>query len=111
MTFEEWKSQISPKIEIFCENRLKEAFEEANSKNLMENLNFQLNRLGELAGEGTVSLMKDFAPFSFYFALKNERFPLEGGLIYHGTHDNGGDGGFPTYSVNLNAITGWSIHT
>ena len=36
---------------------------------------------------------------------------FNGGLIYHGKHDNGGDGGFPTLSVNLTPQYGWSIHT
>ena len=39
------------------------------------------------------------------------RFRMNGGLIYHGTHDNGGDGGAPTFSVNLSPVNGWSIHT
>ena len=34
-----------------------------------------------------------------------------GGLIYHGPHDRGGDGSAPTFSVNLNPHDGWSIHT
>lgn len=36
---------------------------------------------------------------------------FNGGLIYHGTHDNGGDGGAPTFSVNLTPENGWSVHT
>jgi hypothetical protein len=39
------------------------------------------------------------------------RFWMNGGLIYHGPHDNGGDGGFPTFSVNLSPVNGWTIHT
>lgn len=36
---------------------------------------------------------------------------MNGGLLYHGAHDNGGDGGAPTFSVNLISEQGWSIHT
>ena len=67
-----------------------------------------------------VILFKDFAPYSFEFALqKNNKFGHEsgwstimnGGLIFHGRHDNGGDGSAPTFSVNLTPVDGWSIHT
>jgi len=59
-------------------------------------------------------LYPDFAPYSFYWVWKeieSGRVITNGGLIYHGRHDNGGDGGAPTFSVNLGAHTGWSIHT
>jgi len=36
---------------------------------------------------------------------------FNGGLIFHGPHDNGGDGGAPTFSVNLMPSHGWNIHT
>ena len=68
-------------------------------------------------------LFKDFAPYSFYWECRvrsNEpgvspeqnwkRF-MNGGLIFHGSHDNGGDGGAPTFSVNISPSDGWSIHT
>lgn len=65
-------------------------------------------------------LFRDFAPMSFFFRmeLKQEhepddayRFWFVGGLIYHGPHDNGGDGGAPTFSVSITPQDGWSIHT
>jgi hypothetical protein len=65
-----------------------------------------------------VRLYKDFAPQSFEFVkeimYKDETewtFQFNGGLIFHGSHDNGGDGGAPTYSVNLTPQDGWSVHT
>lgn len=65
-----------------------------------------------------VRLFKDFAPHSFEFVkevlYKGETewtFQYNGGLIFHGSHDNGGNGGAPTYSVNLSPQDGWSIHT
>lgn len=62
--------------------------------------------------ETTVS--NDFAPYSFYFErIRKERgtLILNGGIIFHGKHDNGGDGGAPTFSVCLEPCNGWSIHT
>jgi hypothetical protein len=63
--------------------------------------------------QGTeVRISNDFAPRSFYFQLMDkERYSMNGGIIYHGAHDNGGDGSSPTFSVNLTPIKGWSIHT
>jgi len=79
---------------------------------------------GELSSFGTpiddlqVCLHTDFASMSFAFSVvirprgSGEWQPLyHGGLIFHGPHDNGGDGGAPTYSVNLTPQDGWSIHT
>lgn len=58
------------------------------------------------------TIYTDFAPKSFYFIRKkNDEFRSNGGIIYHGSHDNGGDGGSPTFSVNLTPIKGWAIHT
>jgi hypothetical protein len=62
-------------------------------------------------------LFKDFAPLSFFFRMEKRDKDGEyrpwfvGGLIFHGQHDNGGDGGAPTYSVNLSPCDGWSVHT
>jgi hypothetical protein len=65
-----------------------------------------------------VRLFADFAPqsFEFYREVKKEGGEdwltcTHGGLIFHGSHDNGGDGGAPTFSVNLTPQDGWSIHT
>ena len=63
-------------------------------------------------------LYPDFAPLSFMFNMERRQSSDEdyqhwfnGGLIFHGDHDGGGNGGAPTYSVNLNPVDGWSIHT
>lgn len=62
-------------------------------------------------------IYKDFAPNSFGFSILAKsnngewQHQMEGGIIYHGKHDNGGDGGGPTYSVNLTPQNGWSVHT
>ena len=65
-----------------------------------------------------VRLYVDFAPQSFEFVKEilyeddtEWTFQFNGGIIFHGAHDGGGDGGAPTYSVNLSPQDGWSIHT
>lgn len=84
-----------------------------------EQLNRTLNRLegweklpnGEKDPNIDVVLFTDFAPYSIEFAItKNGKPWLNGGMIYHGQHDAGGNGGAPTFSVNLEPVQGWSIH-
>ena len=64
-----------------------------------------------------VTLYNDFAPYSFSLVWERQAsdgvwaYWFNGGLIFHGPHDNGGDGGAPTFSVNLTRHDGWSIHT
>lgn len=73
-----------------------------------------LDRLQNIAVniDGKVYLGTDFAPYSFLFSVEAPGSSgLNGGLIFHGSHDNGGDGSAPTYSVNLTPQDGWSIHT
>ncbi len=56
----------------------------------------------------------DFAPYSFGFTryyTKNSEFAGNGGIIYHGPHDDFGSGSSPTFSVCLSPTDGWSIHT
>ncbi len=68
-------------------------------------------------GKTRCQLYTDFAPYSFYFVMERRAADgeysrwFEGGLIFHGPHDNGGDGGAPTFSVNIGNGYGWSIHT
>ena len=67
-----------------------------------------------ISAEGyTIMLYEDFAPFSFYWEeiAPNGKRSMNGGLIYHGLHDGGGNGGSPTFSVNLTPMSGWAIHT
>jgi hypothetical protein len=58
-------------------------------------------------------IVTDFAPYSFYFMRykEGEKWFSNGGIIFHGKHDNGGDGGAPTFSVCLTPCNGWQIHT
>lgn len=74
----------------------------------------KLDNVGNGGKKSEVELYNDFAPHSFFWSWKEVetgRQIMCGGLIYHGKHDNGGDGGAPTFSVSLTPQSGWSIHT
>ena len=61
-----------------------------------------------------IYLYPDFAPLSLYFERKkNDVFNGNGGFIFHGQHDGGGNGSAPTFSVSIenNTRSRWSIHT
>ena len=88
-----------------------------------ESLSKCLDRL-ENYGADILTIYPDYAPLSFSFGLfrrsekgehviEGERCQLSmnGGIIFHGKHDNGGDGSAPTFAVSLNPVNGWSIHT
>ena len=64
-------------------------------------------RLSTILDRNDMTLDDDFAPLSFTFHGQG----LYGGIIFHGVHDRGGDGGAPTFSVNLGPVDGWAIHT
>lgn len=60
----------------------------------------------------TTKIYNDYSKYSFTFARYIEdKFVSNGGIIYHGKHDNGGDGSSPTFSVNITPTNGWQIHT
>lgn len=65
--------------------------------------------------DGEITIYNDFAPLSFYFDfIDNEGKRIyNGGIIYHGKHDNGGDGSAPTFSVciDLEPNSCWRVHT
>lgn len=113
-----------------CEDHFHQVQEFAKASERLDDFLGRLERLawGDLSDDELtcwgrpckvrVTLFKDFAPHSFEFVKevmykeKTEwEFQYNGGLIFHGSHDNGGDGGAPTYSVNLSPQDGWSIHT
>lgn len=81
-----------------------------------------------------VFVSRDFAPYSFsltWYAkakegkgLTEHDYPardypelvgyapwFNGGLIFHGKVDGNGSGSFPTLSVTLEPVNGWSVHT
>jgi len=71
----------------------------------------------EEQGKTCCRLFKDFAPYSYFFIMEIRQLDgsfrqwFNGGLIFHGKHDNGGDGSYPTLSMCLAPTDGWSIHT
>jgi len=89
----------------------------AKENNLMAELQKELDFLAGFGGDPDqvqCELYKDFAPQSFYFnMMKGEKRWFNGGLIFHGPHDRGGDGGAPTFSVclNPNDKPHWQVHT
>ena len=63
-----------------------------------------------------VTIMNDYAPHSFYFECTNlitGNLRLNGGIIFHGPHDNGGNGSAPTFSVSMTPDSNphWEMHT
>ena len=94
----------------------KEVFQFAKKTNQTKNLKKRLQQLRNIAknrgSHWKVFIGKDFAPFSFYFSIMlGTTRALDGGIIYHGLHDGGGNGSWPTFSVCLEPTQGWSIHT
>jgi hypothetical protein len=89
----------------------------------------RLRMVDKMQGTKTI-IFDDYSNHSFEFARWKEREDNEqagtwvqhqdgkfyqlrgnGGVIFHGVHDNGGDGSAPTFSVSLTPVNGWSIHT
>ena len=95
--------------------RLDEIKTFAKENNMLESFNETFSRLETYSDKGyTVTLYSDFAPHSLYFEITlNEKFILNGGFIFHGSHDGYGSGGAPTFSVCIDPDNkpGWSIHT
>lgn len=58
---------------------------------------------------GMAKVWKDWAPLSFVFLCGQGG--MNGGIIFHGSHDGFGGGGSPTFSVCVEPTEGWQIHT
>ena len=86
------------------------------SSNLEERLRY-LDLYASPARNSRCTLYHDHAPYSFAFVLEVQdsdgrwRTWFEGGLLYHGPHDGGGSGCYPTLAVLLTPTVGWAIHT
>ena len=94
--------------------RFAEIFVLAAENGLHENITGVMARLARHEQSGNeVVLTADFAPLSlnFYVMDKKNQCQLNGGVIYHGSHDGGGNGLSTTFSVNLEPCIGWVIHT
>ena len=102
------------KLIVKCPEHLQNVRNFADQIHQREQLERCLDRLTIcLPDLWTTELYIDFAPHSFLwseFSPTHER-GLSGGLIFHGKHDRGGDGGASTFSVNLTPRHGWQIHT
>jgi len=112
----------TPEAEAYLESVRKFADEH----NVRPQLEEELAYLGLYACHGDdldhtqCVLTKDFAPQSFAFRMLRRASPtapyefwFNGGLILHGAHDRGGDGGSPTFSVSLSGdrTLHWETHT
>ena len=105
---------MNDKLVVKCPEHMQDVRNFADQINQREQFERCLNRLTIcLPDLWTVELYIDFAPYSFLwseFSPTHQR-GLSGGLIYHGKHDRGGDGGAPSFSVNFTPSYGWQIHT
>lgn len=106
---------IPPAIEFDQHNQeLTKRVQECLAHPLAESFLESLERLAGLAHGGKkVRLGLDFSPLSFGFAVirPDGSAWICGGLLFHGAHDGGGNGGAPTYAVNVQPIEGWTLHT
>jgi hypothetical protein len=105
---------MTAQLIVTCPIHLAEVRNFADATNQRLQFEQKLNDLtAYLPDNWTVELYKDFAPFSFFWTETDSigQGGLIGGLIYHGPHDGGGNGGAPTFSVNLLPTSGWNIHT
>jgi hypothetical protein len=86
-------------------------FAETIKDNSLQECINHIKMVDEIHGYQT-KIFTDGAPKSFYFErFSGETFCGNGGIIFHGKHDNGGDGGAPTFSVSITPCNGWQIHT
>lgn len=106
---------LPPGIVIDASNeRLVARIKECLVHPLSESFHENLDRLAGFARGGSkVRIGLDFADLSFGFAVirPDGSCWLVGGLVYHGAHDRGGDGGAPTFAVCVQPIEGWTLHT
>ena len=114
-----------PQIDFgeYAEKRLQECIEFINTKrpdlekNFLSQFYLDTDFWKQFQNE-RLRVMYDFAPLSFYFEKEwyDKRTyswlrDYNGGIIFHGDHDGGGNGGAPTFSVNLTPCDGWATHT
>ena len=107
-------------LEIKCPEFVEKALavSEERGLNLQEKLDY-LAAFCDKDGDGETrcTLYSDSSPLSFGFSWEKRNADgsykpwMNGGLIFHGNHDGGGNGGAPTFSVNLTPADGWSVHT
>jgi hypothetical protein len=89
------------------------AYAETIGDETLANCIQQLKNADEYNKSETI-IGKDFAPRSFEFArMKEGRCIINGGIIFHGAHDGGGNGSSPSFSVSIsnNNKSRWELHT
>jgi len=107
---------LPPEVQIDTDNEaLVERVQTALTHSLSQTFQLCLDTLVRLASNvhGTVHLYLDFAPLSFGFMVLRQDGSswISGGVLFHGPHDGGGNGGAPTYSVCISPQNGWTVHT
>ncbi|MBI4864211.1 MAG: DUF4120 family protein [Candidatus Riflebacteria bacterium] len=107
---------ISPLIEFDKGNdTLIERVKQALSHLLSQSFQDCPDTLVRLANNvnGKARLWLDFAPLSFTFVIIRETGGawINGGLIFHGSHDGYGSGSAPTHAVCVSPEEGLTIHT
>ncbi len=87
------------------------------NQSLCRQLERQLDYLATYGGHNYQCMLgKDFAPYSFDFALYRpgakdaRRFVFNGGLLFQSAQQPA-NGSFPLLSVSLHSNTGWFVHT
>ena len=111
-------------LDVKCTEHLENTRAFADRIGKREQLEEKLKYLENYACHGDekrtiTELYDDGTPYGFYFVIQKRRDDntyhpwFNGGLIFHGPHDGGGDGGAPTYSVSLAGTKEqrWEIHT
>jgi hypothetical protein len=91
--------------------------ENARQMGLSVQLERQLDYLATYGGHNYQCVLgKDFAPYSFDFALYRpgvkdaRKFVFNGGLLFQSTQQPA-NGSFPLLSVSLHSDSGWFVHT
>ena len=105
---------MTAQLIVNCPEYLEEVRQFANQTNQRQQFESRLSDLTAYLPDGwTVELYTDFAPYSFFWTEYSPtgKRGLIGGLIFHDQHDGFGNGGAPTFSVNLEPSNGWAIHT
>ncbi len=98
----------------FTKGVLQQELEKAKQEN-EDSLAKIMERFKQMEAERPLmehNIYTDYAPRSFAFIrMYDGKFSGNGGIIYHGSHDGGGNGGAPTFSVSLTPAKGWQVHT
>ena len=102
-------------LKIECMDHLEDVKQFAKNMNCESQLSEKLEYLKNYGGGDRVCLLyKDFAPYSFGFAILEkgtDRCVLNGGLIFE-SRDCPANGSAPSFTVSLGGPrTGWFVHT